>query len=85
MASLNGIDLLVFTGGIGENSPEVRLAVCTQMESLWVAINKTINSSITNKIIQINKNDFKTKILVIPTEEEKEIYHQTYKLSEKIF
>ncbi len=85
MASLNGIDLLVFTGGIGENSPEVRSAVCTQMESLGVAINKTINSSITNKIIQINKNDFKTKILVIPTEEEKEIYHQTYKLSEKIF
>ena len=69
IAVLNGIDALVFTGGIGENSARLRHAICKDLEDLGI-------------IIDLEKNDFrgeeriisplnnKVKVLVIPTNEE---------------
>jgi acetate kinase len=66
-AAMGGIDALVFTGGIGENSPLVRAAVCNEMEFLGIEIDETKSLA---KEIEISKKDSKVKVFRIPTNEE---------------
>ncbi len=66
-AAMNGIDAFVFTGGIGENSFEVREEVCRNMEFLGIKINQEKNK--THQEI-ISDDDCKVKVMRIPTNEE---------------
>ncbi|RPH52954.1 MAG: acetate kinase [Desulfobacteraceae bacterium] len=79
--SLGGADAIIFTGGIGENSPEVREAVFENLLPLGIIIDKKANLSIKgSKTGFINSPLCSTKILVIPTNEELMIARETWKV-----
>jgi len=79
-AALNGLDAIVFTAGIGENSTLMRELVCADMSFYGLNLDSDKNSVRTSAIREINKEDAKTKILVIPTNEEVEIAKQSFAL-----
>lgn len=79
-AALNGLDAIVFTAGIGENSAYMRKLVCTDMDYFGMELDESKNDIRSKEIREINTPNSKTKILVIPTNEELEIAHQAYEL-----
>lgn len=79
-SAMNGLDAIVFTGGIGENSTVVRNLVCSEMEYLGIHLNAENNKLRSDVIREINTTTSKVKILVIPTKEELEIAKESYKL-----
>jgi acetate kinase len=68
-AALGGLDAVIFTGGIGENSPDVRAACCEGMSFLGIDIDEQKNAS-TEKEKSISRSGSKTNVLVVPTNEE---------------
>jgi acetate kinase len=79
-AVLNGLDAIIFTAGIGENSSYIRKLVCTDMEYFGIRLDESKNEIRSKAIREINTEDSKTKILVIPTNEEIEIANQVFEL-----
>ncbi len=79
-AIMNGLDAIVFTAGIGENSAVLRALVCAEMEYLGLQIDTMKNSIRSVELHEINLSTSKAKILVIPTKEELEIAKQTFEL-----
>ena len=79
-AVLNGLDAIVFTAGIGENSSYIRKLVCTDMDYFGIKLDVEKNEIRSKEAREINTADSKTKILVIPTNEEIEIANQVYEL-----
>jgi acetate kinase len=79
-AAMNGLDAIVFTAGIGENDKLVRSLVCKNMEYFGITLDSDKNNSRSSNIREINVDGAKTKILVIPTNEELEIAKQTFEL-----
>ncbi len=75
-AVLNGLDAIVFTAGIGENSQLMRKMVCEDMDFLGISLDEEKNTERSNAIKEINTVHSKAKILVIPTNEELEIAKQ---------
>lgn len=75
LAILGGLDVLIFTAGIGENSPEMRALICEGMEGLGIKLDQQLNGDRG----QLNKNtaDAQVKIMVIPTNEELMIAQET--------
>jgi acetate kinase len=80
--AMGGLDAVVFTGGIGENSPLLRKRVCAGLEEFGVRIDAQRNRSQTgqHRIGKIHAPDSRVRILVVPTDEEREIARQTLKL-----
>lgn len=68
-AAMGGLDALVFTGGIGENSIKVRMEVCRDMEFLGIKIDQTKNENVKGET-EISTPDSRVKVLRIPTNEE---------------
>lgn len=81
-AALNGLDAIIFTAGIGENSSYMRKLVCTDMEYFGIELDQEKNLVRSKEIREINKPDSKAKVLVIPTDEEYEIANQVCHLLE---
>ena len=79
-AVLNGLDAIIFTAGIGENSSYIRKLVCTDMDYFGIELDDSKNEIRSKEIREINTPDSKTKILVIPTNEEIEIANQVFEL-----
>ena len=79
-AVLNGLDAIVFTAGIGENSSYMRKLVCTDMDYFGLELDDAKNEIRSKEMREINAPNSKTKILVIPTNEEIEIANQVYNL-----
>lgn len=79
-AALNGLDAIIFTAGIGENSSYIRKLVCTDMDYFGIELDEAKNEIRSKEIREINTPNSKTKILVIPTNEEIEIANQVYEL-----
>lgn len=79
-AALNGLDAIVFTAGIGENDTLVRKLVCKNMDYFGLELDEEKNAVRSKEIREINKERAKTKILVIPTNEELEIARQSFDL-----
>lgn len=79
-AVLNGLDAIVFTGGIGENSKLMRQLVCENLEFLGIHMNAQKNDEKSDTIRALNNEDSSTKILVVPTNEELEIAKQSMNL-----
>ncbi len=69
-AAMGGADIVVFTAGIGENSDIVREKVCTDMEFLGIQLDKQKNNQSRKKEAIITTDDSRTKVMVIPTNEE---------------
>ncbi len=75
-AVLGGVDVIAFTAGVGENSPELREAICEQLSYLGVTLDKEANRS-RGKEVEISGKDSKVKVVVIPTDEELVIAQDT--------
>jgi acetate kinase len=77
---MNGLDAIVFTAGIGENSNVIRALVCEEMDFLGLQLDENKNNTRSNQLREINTVTSRTKILVIPTNEELEVAKQAYEL-----
>ncbi|MCD4817275.1 MAG: acetate kinase [Candidatus Cloacimonetes bacterium] len=81
-AVMNGLDVLIFTGGVGENMPILRDLICKDMDFLGIEIDETQNSRFISGILDISSANAnaKVKTLKIPTNEELMIAMQTQKI-----
>ena len=70
LAVLNGADVIVFTGGIGENRTEIRAAVCDRMDFAGVKLDTNKNEAIRATEAKISADDSRVQVWVIPTNEE---------------
>ena len=77
--SMNGIDVIVFAGGIGENGPETRKKVCNYLEFLGVKLDD-IKNDVKGEEREISTNDSKIKVFIVPTNEELMIARETKEL-----
>ncbi len=69
-AEMGGVDIIVFTGGVGENQTGVRANVCKPLEFMGVKLNNELNDTIRGKETVISTPDSKVTVCVIPTDEE---------------
>ena len=76
-AEMGGVDIIVFTGGVGENQTSLREAVCTPLAFMGVEIDKDVNASIRGKEAVISTPSSKVTVVVIPTDEEMMIARDT--------
>jgi acetate kinase len=79
-ATMNGLDAVVFTAGIGENSSILRKLVCTDMDFFGITLDDGKNNLRSSMLREINIEAAKVKVLVIPTNEELEIAKQAFEL-----
>jgi acetate kinase len=78
--SLNGIDALVFTAGIGENNPWIRAAVCHELDQLGIVIDPAANEKLRATEGCISAAASKVKVLVIPTNEELVVAREAHRM-----
>lgn len=83
-AIMNGLDAVLFTGGIGENSDDVRADVCSNMEYLGIKLDEAANSGLRGKLQRISAPDSKVEVWVVPTNEELLIARDTRDLVENM-
>ncbi len=79
-AVLNGVDAIVFAGGIGENAAELREDICKGFDYLGLEFDSEANDGLRGKEKVISKPDSKVKVIVIPTDEEMVIAKDTQKI-----
>lgn len=79
-AIMNGLDAVLFTGGIGENSDDVRADVCHNMEYLGIKLDDAANAGLRGKLQKISAPDSKVEVWVVPTNEELLIARDTMAL-----
>ncbi|MEG1936208.1 MAG: acetate kinase, partial [Rikenellaceae bacterium] len=82
-ALMNGVDAIVFTGGIGENDEFVREGVCKQLEFLGLKFNYELNHKLRGKDMILSKEGSKLKAVIATTDEELVIATDTYNLLKK--
>ena len=78
-AAMDGVDVIAFTAGLGENGKSMRKAVCEHLSYLGIKIDDEANS-VRGKDIVISTPDSKVKVMVIPTNEELAIARETLAL-----
>ncbi len=83
VAAMNGVDIILFTGGIGENDPSLRAEVCGYLEFLGLRLDETANDT-RGEEIKISTADSKVEVYVIPTNEELAIARDTRDIVEKL-
>lgn len=76
-AEMNGVDIIVFTGGVGENQAGTRLNVCKSLEFLGVKIDESLNAVTRGTETVISTPDSKVTVIVVPTDEELMIARDT--------
>ncbi len=79
-AAMGGVDLIIFSGGIGENGPETRQLVCEGLEFLGLEFDQKKNEGIRSKEVIISKDSSKVAAMVIPTNEELVIAKDTQEI-----
>lgn len=78
MAALGGLDVIVFTAGVGENTPHIRASILKDMEFFGIEIDEAKNNYKNDGAIhEISKDGSRVKVLVIPTNEELVIARET--------
>ena len=80
LAALNGADAIVFAGGIGERSPDVRARVCRGLDWLGIAIDPTANAAAIGTEGRIDASASRVELWVIPTDEELLIARDTWRV-----
>lgn len=79
-AAMNGVDAIIFTGGIGENDPPTRENSCSDLDFFGIKIDKELNKTVRGKKCKISTPDSKVEVWVIPTNEELLIARDTLAL-----
>ena len=79
-AAMNGIDVLVFTGGIGENDTFIRDEICKGLSFLGVEIDEELNSRTRGEEVELSTKNSRVRVCVIPTDEELMIASDTMAL-----
>lgn len=82
IAAMNGVDAIIFTGGIGENAIEVRKNVCEDMDFFGIKLDNERNQT-RGKLCKISADDSKVQVWVVPTNEELLIARDTLELISK--
>lgn len=80
--AMGGVDAIVFTAGIGENSIDLREKICDGLECIGIKLDKEKNN-VRGKEVEVSADDSKVKIFVIPTNEELMIAMDTASLAKK--
>ena len=78
-ASLGHVDGLIFTGGIGENSPSVRAQACEGLSEIGIQIDPARNAALVGKEGEISTDSSRVRVMVIPTNEELLIARDTFR------
>ena len=81
-AVLGRVDAVVFTGGIGENGPDIRATICSEQSQIGIEIDPARNAATFRKEGLISTDDSRVKVFVIPTDEEVAIAKDTYELAQ---
>lgn len=84
VAAMDGLDALVFTAGVGENSVSLRKAVCEGLTFFGIELDEALNAVRSGEDRLISTPGSKVKVLVIPTNEELVIARDTYELVRRI-
>ena len=79
-AVMNGLDAVIFTGGIGENAPGVRADVCRNMDYLGIKLDEELNAKVKGELTKISAPDSRVEVWVVPTNEELLIARDTKEL-----
>jgi acetate kinase len=69
-AAMGGIDILIFTGGIGENSPETRENICRELQFLGIDFDRKSNDGVRGKEQVITTKESRVTVMIVPTNEE---------------
>jgi len=80
LAAMNGADAIVFAGGIGENSPDVRARICAEMDWLGISLDSARNAALTGSEGRIDADGSRVELWVIPTDEELLIARDTWRV-----
>lgn len=80
IAALNGVDVIIFTGGVGENMPILRELVLRDMDFFGIELDEAENAKFTSDIQMLSTENSKIKIMKIPTNEELMIAMETQRL-----
>ena len=83
-AAMGGVDVIVFTGGIGENDTNTRTKILEGLEFFGIEIDKEKSMKSRGKEELISLPASKVKVIVVPTDEELMIAADTYEIHEKI-
>ncbi|NDP19967.1 MAG: acetate kinase [Paludibacter sp.] len=83
-AALEGPDVIVFTGGVGENQTGTRQKVCESLAFMGVEIDNELNATSRGKEVDLSKPNSKVKVVVIPTDEEYMIASDTLEILQKL-
>ena len=83
-AEMGGVDLVIFTGGVGENSADLRRSVCHNMEFMGISLNDAVNDVTRGTNTIISTPESKVKVAVIATNEELVIATDTYNLTKNL-
>ncbi len=67
---LNGADAIVFSGGIGENSPQIRERVCRGLDALGISLDESANAQCRGREADLSSPGARTRVWVVPTNEE---------------
>lgn len=79
-AAMNGIDVLIFTAGVGENSSALREKVCQGITFLGIELDLELNAQRSKEARVISKQESRVKVMVVPTNEELLIARDTYSI-----
>jgi acetate kinase len=80
VAAMNGVDVIIFTAGVGENALQIREKVCEGLTFFGVELDKEKNAARSKEIQRISTQNSKVEVLVIPTNEELMIARETQAL-----
>ncbi len=83
IAILGGVDVIVFTGGVGENQAITREYVCENMEYMGIELDKELNNKVRAIEVLLSKPTSKVKVVIIPTDEEFTIANDTMEILKK--
>ena len=83
-AEMGGVDLIIFTGGVGENSYDLREYVCRNMEFMGIKVDDALNKVTRGTNTILSTEDSKVKVAVIATNEELVIATDTYELTKNL-
>ena len=84
LAVLGRLDALVFTAGVGENSPEIRALCCRGLEELGIAVDAGRNDRAVGEAVDVASPESRVRVLVIPTNEELKIAQETKMIVETL-
>ena len=79
-AAMDGVDLIIFTGGIGENDFKIREWSCSGLEFMGVEFDKEINNGVKGKDIVLSKPGSRVKVMAVTTNEELVIATDTLRI-----